>query len=343
MPKKKDKKIITGTGKDPENKLMVQKSRPLFALWRSDLSLAEFKILDTYLSRINSHNPEARTVVFEKGELEELLGVKRINTDDLKARLRNLMQPIFLPQEKGFKGITLFEEADCRKDEKTELWTVSLECTRKAMKYFFDIEELGYLRYKLRSITNLKSRYTYILFTYLEANRYRKTWEVPLDELKELLNCEQDDLYKEYKRFNERILKRCQKELHDKTECRYSYEPIKKGKTVVAIRFTLETLIDILPDPLDNELPGQQRFAALDGNDTIAFLSGACGDEFTKEQMEVIFTLINLKELPDHPQGIDFARYHYLQRQYALLNMQAARNHIKNRFNYFKSMLENDN
>ena len=31
------------------DKLTVQKSRPLFALWRSDLTLSEFKILDTYL------------------------------------------------------------------------------------------------------------------------------------------------------------------------------------------------------------------------------------------------------------------------------------------------------
>ena len=80
MPRKKKKiEPIIGTGKDPENKLTVQKSRPLFSLWRSDMTLAEFKILDTYLSRIDSRKPEKRTVIFSKGELEQLLGVKRIN------------------------------------------------------------------------------------------------------------------------------------------------------------------------------------------------------------------------------------------------------------------------
>ncbi len=59
-------------------KLTVQKSMPLFSLWRSELTLSEFKILDTYLARINSHEPDRRIVEFSKGELEEKLGVKKI-------------------------------------------------------------------------------------------------------------------------------------------------------------------------------------------------------------------------------------------------------------------------
>lgn len=75
MARKKIEPIET-LGADTD-KLIVQKSKPLFALWRSELTLAEFKILDTYLARIDSHKPDKRTVVFEKGELEELLGVKK--------------------------------------------------------------------------------------------------------------------------------------------------------------------------------------------------------------------------------------------------------------------------
>ena len=67
--------MINGSGKK-QNNLLVQKSHPLMKL--SELSLAEFKILDVYLSRINSRNPEDRTVCFEKGELEELL-LMRLN------------------------------------------------------------------------------------------------------------------------------------------------------------------------------------------------------------------------------------------------------------------------
>ena len=61
MAKKKQTKPITGTGRDPERQLTVQKSNPLYGLWRSELTLAEFKILDTYLSRINSHEQRRST------------------------------------------------------------------------------------------------------------------------------------------------------------------------------------------------------------------------------------------------------------------------------------------
>lgn len=69
------KKIEPITSLGNEDKLTVQKSLPLFALWRSELTLAEFKILDTYLSRIDSHKPEKRAVMFEKGELEKILNL----------------------------------------------------------------------------------------------------------------------------------------------------------------------------------------------------------------------------------------------------------------------------
>lgn len=353
MAKKKNMEPITGFGRDPENKLTVLKSRPLFALWRSELSLSEFKILDAYLSRIDSHKPEKRSVVFTKGELEHLLG-SRINHPDLEQRLRNLYQPIDLANgdKKRIHLVGLFEEAAAEQDE-DGLWQVKLTCTVPAMKYIFNVDEIGYLRYKLRCITNLTSRYSYILFTYLEANRFRKTWEVSLDELKEILNCEEDASYNEFKIFNQQILKRCQKELHEKTECRFAYEPVRKGRKVASIKFELETIEDLLEELDEDVIPGQLSMddilddVADERSATFEFLSGACDDEFSQEEMEAIFAIIADKDLPEHKDGVDFARYHYLSQKYALLKVRAAKNAaagkpIKNRFSYFKTMLEKD-
>ena len=169
MARKKIEPIET-LGKNTD-KLIVQKSLPLFELWQSKLTLPEFKILDTYLSRIDSHKPDKRVVVFGKGELESILGVKKINNTELERRLTHLMGNVIkIPdktEKKGFRLVTLFEEAVAEQDD-YGLWQVKLECTQKAMKYFFNIENLGYLRYKLRCITSLSSRYTYIMFIYLE-------------------------------------------------------------------------------------------------------------------------------------------------------------------------------
>ena len=80
MKEEKNIEPIIGIGKNPENNI-IQKSRPLISLWRSNLSLTEFKILDIYLSRINSRNPEKRVVILEKGEIEKCLGVDRIRSE----------------------------------------------------------------------------------------------------------------------------------------------------------------------------------------------------------------------------------------------------------------------
>lgn len=341
------KKIEPITSLGNEDKLTVQKSLPLFALWRSDLTLAEFKILDTYLSRIDSHKPEKRAVIFEKGELEKLLGVQKINNKELEERLKHLMGNVVkIPdtdERKGFRLISLFEEAVAEQDD-YGLWQVKLECTQKAMKYIFNIENLGYLRYKLRCITSITSRYTYIMFIYLESNRFRKSWEVPLAELKEILNCDKEETYKQFKRFNDLILKKVQKEMHEKTECRYDYEPIKKGRSVVAVRFTVETLPkasleDIDPNQITLEQWQEESREGSLWEEVVAEFG------FTNEQIETLQEVLVC--IPEHkmPQSvacydvIELRRYHYMRIKVAELKN---RPNIKNRFSYLLKMMKQD-
>ena len=353
MAKKKNTDILEGISRDPEIKLTVQKSRPLTALWQSDLNLSEFKILDTYLARINSGDSAKRTVVLSKGELEKALGVTQIKKDDLHQRLKRLYQPIDLAKgdDKRLHLISLFQEAKAEQDE-YGLWQIRLTCTESAMTYFFNVEKLGYLRYKLRCITSLTSRYTYIMFVYLEANRFRSPWEVELEELKKILNCHEDELYKEFKMFNQRILKRCQKELHEKTECRFTYEPIRKGRAVSAIRFTLETLPELdVPDVDPNQL-------SMFSSESLDFFGSACtpkGDsqcEFSETQIAQLYevlVVIPKSKLPvtEQTDSIDFRRYHYLSERYAALNSAAIRaekagDPIRDRFAYLLKMLKKD-
>lgn len=338
---------IQSLGSDVE-KLTVQKSLPLFELWQSDLTLPEFKILDTYLSRIDSHKPEKRAVVFEKGELENLLGVQKINNKELEKRLTHLMGNVIkipdIDEKKGFRLVTLFEEAVADQDD-YGLWQVKLECTSKAMKYFFNVDNLGYLRYKLRCITSLTSRYTYIMFIYLEHNRFRKSWEVSLDELKHILNCENEECYKQYKVFNDRLLKRVQKEMHEKTECKYSYEPIKKGRSVVAIRFTVDTLPRTTLEDIDpNQITIEQWQNEM--NREKELWEGAVEEfSFTTEQLEELRTVlvcIPQHKLPeDNVTGTDdiqFRWFHYLQIKVA----EIKRRNVKNTFAYLVKIMKKD-
>lgn len=343
------KKIEPITSLGSEDKLTVQKSLPLFALWRSELTLAEFKILDTYLSRIDSHKPEKRAVMFEKGELEKMLGVKKINNQDLETRLKHLMGNVIeIPDEsmkKGFRLVTLFEEAIAEQDD-YGLWQVKLECTQKAMKYFFNIENIGYLRYKLRCITSLTSRYTYIMFIYLEANRFRKSWDVPLDELKQILDCDKEETYKAFKRFNDLILKKVQKEMLEKTECRYSYEPVKKGRSVVAIHFEVETLPKTSLDEVDKNQITIEQWQEQMNRDRELWEDALKDYRFTREQLEELRTVLVCvpeDKLPEDSvtgtNDIQFRWYHYLQIKITEIKR---RKNIKNTFAYLKKIMKKD-
>ena len=338
---KKNVEPIVGTGRDPETKLTVQKSLPLFSLWRSDMTLAEFKILDTYLSRINSHEPDRRSVVFTKGELEQLLGVKRINKPDLAARLKGLGRFVDLEDKntKKVHQVALFEEAYGEMDENGQ-WTVRITCTAKAMKYVFNVEKLGYLRYKLRCITSLTSRYTYVLFIYLEANRFRKSWEVDLDELRQVLNCDTEESYNEFKLFNNRILKRCQAELLEKTECKFTYVPVKTGRKVTGIQFTLETL----SDTMEPALPGQMSLDDYEDEDPNANYAEVLPDSFSPEEVEAIRTLAAHKVAydPYGPLPMDCLIANYLKQKVSQMNVQAAKRSIPHPYNYLKAMIERD-
>lgn len=341
---------ITSLGK--EDKLLVQKSKPLFALWQSELTLAEFKILDTYLARIDSHHPEKRVVTFGKGELEEKLGVKKINQKELEERLKHLMGNVVkipdVDEKKGFRLLTLFEEAVAEQDD-YGLWQVKLECTQKAMKYIFNVENLGYSRYKLRCITSITSRYTYIMFVYLESRRTMKTWEVPLDELKQILNCDKEEYATEYKYFNRDILRKTQKEMHEKTECRYSYEPVKKGRSVVAVRFTLETLPKASLEDIDeNQITIEDYFEEQEKREQPMYFAPLEVFNFSAEQLDEIQSYVATVPNYKLPQSavcydsIELMRYHYFDQKAREIIRRDKERRINNKFSYLIKLIKED-
>ena len=120
-----------------------------------------------------------------------MLGVTRILPKDLDKRINNLFQVVTIKDKtklNGFKKIALFEKVECGQDE-NGLWQVDLICTPSAMEYIFNIENIGYLKYRLKSVTSLTSRYSYSLYLLLEDYCYRKTLEISIKELKKFLNC----------------------------------------------------------------------------------------------------------------------------------------------------------
>ena len=343
MPKRKKLPVVPDyVGLGDIEKLTVQKSTPLQSLTQTDLTLPELKLLDVYLSRIDSHDPEKRTVHIEKGELERVLGVTRILKDDLDTRLRHLFQIVEVKDEtkrKGFKLVSLFEEADAEPDE-NGLWTITLTCTPSAREYVFNIENLGYLRYRLRNIVELKSRYSYILFMYLENNRdFRKSWEVSLNELKERLGCTSTTTYNKFKYFNDLILKKCHQEINEKTDCKFDYEPVKRGRVIVAIRFTIKTLKHLAVEDVAN-LPEVQNAP----ENRPLWESVLKEWKLSQEKLDELAALLDTIPKSKLPEAEDTeqSKYKYIALKAAEIKRRSQEKRINNRFAYLKKMIDAD-
>lgn len=240
-------KTLKGISKN-QGDMIVEKSHPLTELWKSQMSLAELKLLDLYLSRIDARNPENRIVLMHKGDVEQALGVKKINKAELEKRVMNLMsRTVNIPDKRakdGFVAVNLFEYAEAIPDE-DGYWEIKMASTNVADKYFFNIENIGYIRYRLRNIICLTSRYSYVMFTYMIKNAFRKEWEEDVNYLKDIMGCNEDETYLQFKFFNVKVLKRAVAEINEKTEYKLAYEPVKKGREVMAIRFRILELPEI--------------------------------------------------------------------------------------------------
>lgn len=240
----------------------IQKIKPMFYdLWKEkdNISMAELKILDVYMSAINSHNEETKEVIIDREHLNDVLG-SHYTAEDLRTVFRKVLKLVIRVGENEL--ISLFSMAKIQKDANSD-YQVVLMCSEPAQEYFFNLDKIGYFSYKLKNTLAINSVYSYLMFNYLEMNRFRTAWEVSVDELKQILRCT-DECYTKFKVFNDAILKKCFKELNENTSCKYSYETVKSGRHVQAIRFTLEPLnieqpkipkAEPIPTPQEEQTP----------------------------------------------------------------------------------------
>lgn len=234
----------------------VQKQKSLMMLQDSDIPLTSLKLIDLYLSKLDNYlekalTPEERAekvksqriIHIKGGELERTLEVTKINSTALYDRLKPLLTPILMTpkDDNHLLAAPLFKRL--KADKEQGFWNLELEMSEDAEAHIFIPEHIHYLRYRLKNITGLSSRYAYFLYMYLEDERFKHTdWRVPLEELKELLGCKDQASYQKFKLFNHHVLLKAQKELEERTDCRFTYETITSGKggKVVAIVFHLE-------------------------------------------------------------------------------------------------------
>ena len=225
---------------------LIQKTNPIVALTETDMTLSELKLLDAYLSQINTQNPESRYVTLPKGCLQDILGV-RLNKSVLSKRLHHLLKStVTIPSKKRANGvavISLFAIADAYPND-DGTWMIDMACTQEAMEYFFYPQNIGYIKYRLHNVLNLVSQHSYYMFLHLDQQLSwgRKNWRISVNDLKSILHCK-GSTYDQFFRFNGLVLKKVTEEINEKCDIKYTYTPIRTGRKVTDVEIKITSYI----------------------------------------------------------------------------------------------------
>ena len=348
--KKDGKKALSGPIVNNLNdSYIVTKSRPIMLMRDVPFVLGELKVLDTYLSRINPKEPSATTVRFTKEEYEDLMGIERMHAKRLNKYVTSLQAKVVTVPDKtakkGWRNYSLFDESSFEQDDNGQWW-IDLSCTPKAKKLFFNVKGVGYIRYQLKNVLPLVSKHSVFLYIYLLDNRFRASWSVSLQELREKwLHCNSEFYAANYRNFKQDILDKALAEVNEKTDLGFKYTTIKTGRKVTSIKFTLvrdETDVPELPDADEEQFTLFDEPSYDDASDPVLMFADALPDSLTYEQVKELagYAYDHVPYDPRNPLPRDNRVADYLRRKTLQMNSYSStKEKVKSPYNWLKKAI----
>ena len=334
----------------------IAKSNTLNEIRNNAMTIAQQRFFCIYLSKINPNDESTRLVKFKLSEYVRIMGFKQLNVTRLEETAQGILRIIAKFKEPcGFTMCQIFKQFKLYKDTDEE-WYVAIDCHDDVLPYMFGMKKY-FFKYQLWNALRLSSGNQIRMYEILKQYEKAGAREISVQELREFLGIEPTE-YREFANFRRRVLDGCQRALEENTDIKFTYEPIKKGKggKITALKFNIEkntdyidqlTLEEFLEDYGEGEVTDPKEMNIIT-KDYLEFISSACDDEFDEPQLQLIWTLL-IDIIPlscsaaSGSELNDFARYDFLQKKYAELNVRAARKDLpplKSRFGYFKEMLE---
>ena len=333
---------------------IVEKRNVLNELRTTLHTTQELRLFSIYLSKINPYDTNTRVVRFPLSDFQRIMNFGKLNIAQLKASATSILNAkVFLPKKSGgFRGVNLFETFEIDQDSGGR-WYVEINATNAALPLMFDFKD-RYFKYELWNALRLKAPSQIRMYEILKQYEYIGKREIEVKELQELLGVN----YTRWDRFKAKVLDSCQQALKETTDICYTYERGKTGTggKWLTIIFHISknndyvdqlSLFEFMEQAAEQSEAAQEPQLELfdtntEQNESTAFFSGACDDEFTATEIESLVTIVNTMELPVHEMGTIFAKYHFLLEQYTRFKAIAERTTIKNRYSYFYTMIQSE-
>lgn len=234
---------------------LIVKSNKLIEA-KYNLTLQQIKFINLMISKLDKEAITFFEMTFKTSDLLQSMNIDRRNIAKLKINLSKLRQ----------KTVVLINDneayAECgflsffKIDAKTGLTIIKFE---EEMKTLLLNLKTNFTKLSLEKILNYNSSYTIRLYEILEQRaallkKYKNekliNFEIELDKLKEMLvgeyNPKTDKIeikksYLLYGSFKQKVLEVAYAELKLKGDYYFEYEPIKKGRKITSVMFTIIT------------------------------------------------------------------------------------------------------
>jgi hypothetical protein len=317
------------------------------------MTLQELRFFAIYLSKINPKDVNTRVVRFPLADFQAIMEFGRIDTKKLKSVVDGLLMKVTgetLPSG-GFVRFTFFKECILDKDENDE-WYIEFDIHDRAIPHVFNPEK--YVRYKLWNALRLKSKNQLRMYEVLKQYEKIGSLVIPIMTLKERLDMDSSD-YVRFNDFKVKVLNVCQNALAHYTDISFTYKPHgRKGRggKITNLKFTITENQDFV-DPLSLDkfiettrlLTGDIDIIDIDEEQTgdryydrISLLMEACQNEFSRQEVEYINSLV-FERKPYT--AMDTIRcYDYLIRKHKeMMLYDKTHKKVRYKFKYFCSII----
>lgn len=200
------------------------------------LGVMEQKIISIIASNIHPSDKDFQTYTFSIKQFGNLIGSKSKNLyKEVDKITTQLMQPfLFINHEGKPTRIAWLSKATYNVNEGSV--TVRFD---PDLKPFFLLLNQKFTRYKLGNILHLRSNYSIRLYELLKSYEGLTERTFTVEELRAKLGVQ--DKYPVWINFRQRVIDHAQNEIAKKTDISFTYDTIRKGRSIHKIKFKIKT------------------------------------------------------------------------------------------------------
>lgn len=199
------------------------------------LTLMEQRLMLYCISKLNPQKPQQIQTIIVDEFIRQFPDITKKNAyNQIKSAIDNLYErSIKVKDPKITKQFRWIQSAEYQNDNGSAV----IEFSNSVMPYLCQLEK-QFTNYQLRNISNFKRSYSIRLYELLAQYRTLKIRVISILELR--LALQLDDKFKIWNELNRKVIKPSIEEINEKSDLLISYQPLRKGRAIDSIKFSIK-------------------------------------------------------------------------------------------------------